>query len=187
MSRLIARILLTVLIFPAATLFYFVSFILIERWVLRDDEAAIVWATVLTCMFMAGYWLMLWFRSVAWTRARVGRTLWSVGGAVFAGGVIGVLLSHSIEYTNVIGTCLGALCAVVIWIIATIFVWRETEAERAARLARAGADVLVCPACGYNLTGLRESRCPECGASFTLNELLAAQPSRAPAEIETAS
>jgi rubrerythrin len=33
-----------------------------------------------------------------------------------------------------------------------------------------------CPSCGYNLTGLNEARCPECGAKFTLDELFAAQP-----------
>ena len=187
MSRLIARILLSVLIFPAATLFYFISFLLLNQTVLSDDDVAIVCATVLTCLFMAGYWLALWRRSVVWTSQRVSRTLWAVGASVFAGGVVGVAIRLAMTYEEVIGTCLGSLSAAVLWIIATILVWRETETERAARLARAGADVLVCPACGYNLTGLRESRCPECGASFTLNELLAAQPSRVPAEIETAT
>jgi hypothetical protein len=185
MSRLIARILLTILIFPAATLFYFISFLLIERRFFSDDDTAIVLATVLTCLFMAGYWLALWRRTVNWTRQRVRRTMWAVGIAVFAGGAIGGMIRLALDYEQVIGTCLGSLSAAVMWIILTIFVWRETESERAARLSRANADVLICPTCGYNLTGLRESRCPECGASFTLNELLAAQPSRVPAEIET--
>ena len=29
-----------------------------------------------------------------------------------------------------------------------------------------------CPACGYNLRGLTESRCPECGYRFAWPELL---------------
>jgi predicted Zn-ribbon and HTH transcriptional regulator len=32
---------------------------------------------------------------------------------------------------------------------------------------------MACPNCGYNLTGLREARCPECGSQFTLDELFA--------------
>ncbi|MDB5303490.1 MAG: hypothetical protein JWM97_1039, partial [Phycisphaerales bacterium] len=37
---------------------------------------------------------------------------------------------------------------------------------------------VVCPTCGYNLTGLTATRCPECGSQFTLDELMAAQPGR---------
>ena len=81
---------------------------------------------------------------------------------------------------------LGGLAATVLWIIGTICIWRETAAERGARIARAGVGTLVCPNCGYNMTGLSEARCPECGNRFTIDELLASQPERAAsaAEIE---
>jgi hypothetical protein len=44
--------------------------------------------------------------------------------------------------------------------------------------------VLYCPTCGYNLTGLPDNRCPECGDAFSRLDLeeeyrLAAQPVRA--------
>ncbi len=29
----------------------------------------------------------------------------------------------------------------------------------------------ICPKCGYNLSGLRECRCPECGVNYTLDQL----------------
>jgi rubrerythrin len=60
----------------------------------------------------------------------------------------------------------------------TVLVWRETNAERAARLAAVGASEIVCPVCGYRMAGLREARCPECGAAFTIEQLVAAQPNR---------
>ena len=46
------------------------------------------------------------------------------------------------------------------------------------RIKAAGTDSICCPVCGYNMTGLHESRCPECGSQFTLDQLLAAQPDR---------
>ncbi|MCL4197791.1 MAG: hypothetical protein KJZ69_09900 [Phycisphaerales bacterium] len=39
---------------------------------------------------------------------------------------------------------------------------------------------LCCPKCGYDLTGLRESRCPECGAAFDLAALAQRQSIRRP-------
>jgi hypothetical protein len=72
----------------------------------------------------------------------------------------------------------------LLWVVATIFIWRETPAERAARVDRSGAGGVVCPTCGYNLTGLKGTRCPECGSEFTLDQLLADQPAKAQAELE---
>ena len=34
---------------------------------------------------------------------------------------------------------------------------------------------LHCPNCGYRMVGLKESRCPECGMEYTLDELLGKQ------------
>lgn len=39
---------------------------------------------------------------------------------------------------------------------------------------------LHCPACDYNLTGLRENRCPECGRPFDPAELQRSPPLRRP-------
>jgi hypothetical protein len=67
----------------------------------------------------------------------------------------------------------------IIWVLATVLIWRETRAERVERMGGLiGADAIVCPICGYNLSGLREARCPECGATYTLDSLIAAQPHR---------
>jgi len=34
---------------------------------------------------------------------------------------------------------------------------------------------VACPSCGYALNGLRELRCPECGTTFAIDELIEAQ------------
>lgn len=184
MSRLVSRILLTVLLFPPATLCLFLSFLFLERlWTSNDQEAAI-YATFATCIYMMGYWLLLWHGVVSWSTDRVYRTTMMTIAAMVCGLAMGMAIAKVLPYERGIGACGGALTAVVLWIILTILAWRETPAERAARMSRADADALVCPTCGYNLTGLREPRCPECGTQFTLNELYASQPTRAPADIE---
>jgi predicted amidophosphoribosyltransferase len=67
----------------------------------------------------------------------------------------------------------------IVWVLATVILWRETAAERLARMSRlVSHPTVLCPVCGYNLSGLREARCPECGGSFTLDELAASQPQR---------
>jgi CDP-diglyceride synthetase len=186
MSRLVARILLTVLMFPAAILFFLICFIVVERmWFSRDANAVLI-SLIPGSLFLIGYWLMLWRRAVSWTPQRIRATWWAASGAAIAGTCIGLGIQAMFPDEQWIGTFLGVLCGLVIWIIATVFIWRESEAERAARLSRANSDALVCPTCGYNLTGLRETRCPECGTQFTLNELYAAQPQRATAELEKA-
>ena len=47
-------------------------------------------------------------------------------------------------------------------------------------LATADAADLTCPLCEYNLRGLAEERCPECGFAFTWDELRAADRARHP-------
>jgi hypothetical protein len=76
----------------------------------------------------------------------------------------------------------GSVIAPLLWLVAATVIGRETAPERAQRLHPAIA--VVCPTCGYNLSGLSEARCPECGSRFTLDELLGAQPGRAVTEIE---
>lgn len=49
-----------------------------------------------------------------------------------------------------------------------------TDAGRQAAVAPATDEGLRCPQCGYNLTGLAEPRCPECGAAFDWAQVRAA-------------
>ena len=76
-----------------------------------------------------------------------------------------------------ITTFVGSVTAPLLWVFGTVLAWRESPAEHAARIASlGGAGALTCPTCGYNLTGLKGTRCPECGSEFTLDQLLASQP-----------
>ncbi|MDB5322715.1 MAG: hypothetical protein JWN40_4346 [Phycisphaerales bacterium] len=194
MSQLIARILLAIFVIPIASLIYMVAFIQSERWLYRwinyqtyatyrdiarmrfGFSGLIAWA------FLAIWWFLLWRKSVRWNGTRIGLTAGAVVLAAIAGIIVAAILNQS---ERGFGDFIGSATAPLLWIVATIFVWRETAAERAARVNNSGQDAIVCPTCGYNLTGLTEPRCPECGTQFTLDQLLASQPSRTRADLET--
>ncbi len=180
MSHLIARILLAILMWPLAAMVYLIAFVVLAgmfRWG-RPYEfwgaGALAWG------FVGGYWLLLWYRSVRWDGGRVGLTLASTVAAL----VISVLAAPALNAVERgFGHFAGSALFPLLWVVGTIFVWRESAAERRARLG--SHDALVCPQCGYNLTGLSEARCPECGTRYTLSDLYARQPSREATEIET--
>jgi hypothetical protein len=186
MSSLLARIMLAIFMLPLGALVY--MFVMFWIWEMRttlgyyDFERAFVFGGVAAWAFVAVYWYLLWRRSIVWnTRRRVGTSV-----AAACAGAIGVIVGLACYPINErVGCFMGSVAAPSLWLVGTVFVWRESAAERAARLK--GSDALVCPTCGYNLTGLSEPRCPECGSRFTLDELLRAQPGRAGAEIERAA
>jgi hypothetical protein len=179
MSHLIARLLLSMLVFPLGGLVYTIAVVIVfSRRGYGNDEPWIV-AGIVCWAFVAAYWILLWRSAVRW-EGRVGTTLAAAIVCAVIGAVVGALC-NTIE--RGFGAFAGTTSTILLWLVATCFIWRETPAERAQRLGVSGRDSVVCPTCGYNLTGLKEPRCPECGTQFTLDELLASQPSRAAAEL----
>jgi uncharacterized paraquat-inducible protein A len=184
MSRLVARILFCMFMFPVGVVVYCSTIITMERtdwgfwsyW--RSGEFEI--AGVVVFAFVAAYWTLLWRKSVRWTPKRI---LVPIAAALVGIGV--ETLAEFIEsYDREAHLILLAILVPALWLIATVYYWRETPAERASRFTASGRSNVACPTCGYNLTGLSEARCPECGAKFTLDELLASQPAQVAGEIE---
>ncbi len=173
MTSLLARILLSIMLLPLAVVVYLAVLLPLTR---GSDETAFIAATIVTAAFVAFYWLMLWRRSILWTQSRISLT---VGGSVgcLVVGVVAGLVAMGMAGINdeTFGIFVGGLVTMVLWLPVTILAWRERPAERAERIRQSASDVLFCPRCGYNMTGLQLARCPECGAQFTLNELFAAQ------------
>ena len=94
----------------------------------------------------------------------------------------GGLYVRSVSRVDEVAIILGGMIWALTWIAATALIWREIKAERLARLRQIGA--IACPTCGYNLTGLREAKCPECGSQFTLDQLYASLGGR-PADLSS--
>jgi hypothetical protein len=182
MSRLIARILLSIFIFPLASLIYLIAFLTyVENVRYRPyrDEIAFIFAGLLTWGFIALYWWLLWRSSVRWTNERSALTVGAVLVASIAGAIAGAATTG---IDNEFGCFIGSVTAPLLWLVATVFLWRESTSERGARLNQ-NKNTLVCPTCGYNLTGLQTPRCPECGTQFTLDQLIAQQPWNTGAEL----
>jgi DNA-directed RNA polymerase subunit RPC12/RpoP len=190
MSRLVARILLSIFMFPVGGLFYIFVMMIGEEglrgpYSYGREIATFLVSGILTWLVIALYWWLLWKSSIQWHSKRIANTLWATGAAilmgVFAGVICALIMSRSDGAD--FGTFMGGLITIVAWLIMTVFIWRETAKERTERVKKSNKSAITCPTCGYNLTGLSESRCPECGSKFTLDELMASQ-SSAEAEIE---
>ncbi len=176
MTNLLARILLSVLMIPLAVMCWVISFVVLERLVFHREERAICAATLVTAGLVAAYWFLLWRRSVVWSPARVTQTIAGSVGCSLAGVLAAVLMMALANIRDeTFGVLFGGIFTIVVWLPVTVLLWKETAAERAERIRRSAGDVVFCPRCGYNMTGLYEPRCPECGTRFTLNQLYAAQ------------
>jgi hypothetical protein len=183
-SRLIANLLLSVLLIPLAGVVYLIAFFFSDhrRNGRVDEETSMIIGGLSAWTFIAFYWICLWRKNITWSNRRLTLTCFSFFAAAMLAIVLGAFTASVQEE---VGYFIGTMAAPLIWLVGTILIWRETETERAVRLAAAtGKEKVVCPTCGYNMSGLKSTQCPECGSEFTLDALIAAQPSLAQAEVE---
>jgi len=128
-----------------------------------------VWvcANVMAATVLAAGWVWAWRRGVNWAAANRRETAMLCLGLVVISGISG-LIEADIEWIDSLRINLPLLCAGAFMGL-TAWRWPAKGA--------AGAESEVapfCPACGYNMTGLQQARCPECGEAYTLDELFAA-------------
>ncbi len=120
-------------------------------------------------------WFFAWRRRVQWTRPKFG---WTLGLALTAIAVPWLMLlfrwtfpseqsEQSIYYTLVQTL---PFFAAALWFIGTAWLWRRTDEITIGR--DAVGDGVVCPHCKYNLSGLKEIKCPECGWTSTVDQLV---------------
>ncbi len=165
---------LAIFMLPCAAVLYVIAFVMIDASHLLSYpfRRYAMWlvAGMASWIFIAVYWTLLWRASVTWTPTRLHRTsVASVGSIIIgiaAGAVMGLV-------DDDFGVWVGSVVAPLVWLILTTLLWRESADERAVRAS--GKSALTCPTCGYNLTGLQSTRCPECGTQFSLDELISRQ------------
>jgi uncharacterized paraquat-inducible protein A len=188
MSRLVAKILLALFMLPLAVILYWTTVMVVglnlrSSFVGRSEEIVLFdCAGFVTWVFVAIYWFLLWRKSLRWSRSRQYKTFGLTAGLLVFVVLIEISMSGYFNSLLSVASFFGSVLAPLLWLIGTVILWQETPAERRERLTSPNS--VSCPVCGYNLTGLTESRCPECGTKFTLDELLASQSAQAIRELD---
>ncbi len=177
MTKLVARLILAMLILPiSGAVFLFMAMALIQGGPPPPQTIVTMW--VAEYVVIATYWILLWRGVVRWTRQRVIGTLLVTLGALLCGAIGAVFVYEFVEAEISLALLIGGGVVPIVWVLGTVLVWKESADERLQRLKTYGTDTVCCATCGYNMTGLRDARCPECGSQFTLDELLTAQHER---------
>ena len=178
MTRTVARLILAMLLLPctgAVFLLLFLALIPTSGGPPAVGRLVLLWCVLY--IFVGGYWIMLWRDMVQWNFQRVRLT--AVATVVSLAGGLAVALgcmAINRQLPAPIAVLIGGGTVPITWVLATVLIWRETSTERLTRLTAHGMPAISCPLCGYSLAGLTEARCPECGARFTLDQIILARP-----------
>jgi predicted MFS family arabinose efflux permease len=171
MTRTVARLVISIVVILAAPTLYFILLVLIDNTGRGRFVDAVLWTSMICVPVSAALWIVVWKSAVKWTATRMAVTASAFVACIACGAVIGGAIG-AITNEQELSYVAAAMMWALLWYGSTPLIWCERKAERAARLGNLGIE-LACPNCGYNLTGLREARCPECGSTFTLDELFA--------------
>jgi hypothetical protein len=178
MTRLIARLVLAMLLLPitgAVVLFNLLLLVAGSGGPPPASRVLLLWA--ITYTVVGTYWILLWRGVVRWTRRRM---FWTFGAGMAAlsagaGAAAIILIASRGQIPPGPAFLLGGGIVPIVWVLATVLIWRESAHERYQRLSHLSSGAVCCPICGYNMTGLTAAECPECGAKFTLDQLFTTQ------------
>lgn len=173
MNDILFRVLMSVVMVPLAITLYLLLFGFFANQI--REEYALIWSSLFTGTLVFFYWLGVWRETVRWTSRRRLLTIIAVPAAIGLPLGAMTLLDMALPSRPELHILAAGLTAIPLWLILTLLIWKETPAERAERVQASAGKALFCPKCNYNMTGLYEARCPECGERFTLDQLMAAQ------------
>ncbi len=178
MPRSTVNFMLSIAAAIAGVPLYFLAGTLFDRGVISigsDFPWSYLFGVIATLIIVSA-WAIIWRKSIPWTGRRAALSAFAFVGSWLAMTGVGYLLKQIIrgEEMDMFLPLLGVACA----LSGVLLAWRETAPERRARLS---ARAVPCPACGYNLAGIKESHCPECGTEFTLAQIAGV---RAPVEFD---
>ncbi len=174
MTRVVVRILTSLLCVPAiVVLCALLGATLSElRWI--NENTAVTAAFSLAPLMGIGAWLIVWNRMIRWTPRRRLTTAVIVAAVaaldlIAVVGVSVVFRFRSGDWSFA-ASMLNLLIGTSGW-IACLWVWSENPRERFKRMSQFEGVARTCPACRYDMSGLTNLRCPECGGVYTLGQI----------------
>ena len=140
----------------------------------RPEDGLIAFLTAMAAGgFLAASW-WLWNRGPR-RRTVVAPVVITIG-IVAATITLGVLAEETLPGDGelvILGIVfLAAAAIILVWLNA---LRHRSPRRRPLRDQQDGLPDVRCPTCDYRMVGLTESRCPECGTTYTLDELIARQ------------
>ncbi len=167
LPKSVVRIVASIGLLPAMFGIFFVTGFALNDLFGFSDSSAFVGAYVLVAMLTLVIWVRIWWEAVAWSQRVLWMTvLWAMMLMVLPS--LGILfISSATSIIEAIMFCLPVI-GWGLWMAGTVRYWPM-------KVAAGGHHVMPrCMRCDYLLTGLRGTRCPECGDEPTLDELWAA-------------
>ena len=174
MTRTVARLILAMLLLPCTGAVFLLLFLALIPMSGAPDVGRLLMMWGLLYVFVGAYWVMLWRDMVPWNPRRVALTAFATVLSLAGGVAVALIVNRQVP--SPIAVLVGGGTVPITWVLSTVLLWRETAAERLGRLTAHGMPAIACPLCGYNLAGLSEARCPECGGRFTLEQIVLARP-----------
>ncbi len=170
MSRNTVRIMSSLGLIVGATTAYPILFLGIENHLIPSNGIALLVTSTISAPVFTVVWIRIWARAVMWDRRTMGRT--GIAVAASLGTALAVATSHMLAIGTAWGDEEGVILATAAyggaWIAASAWAWADQVRTGV------GGPRIICPKCNYDMRGLDQPRCPECGSRYTLDELLAA-------------
>ncbi|HPO93058.1 MAG TPA: hypothetical protein PL072_06255 [Phycisphaerales bacterium] len=183
MPRLVARLIISVCMLPILAACFGFSVMLAEefvsRWVPWSERDTYTVGAILAVLVGWGlvglglFWLT-WRKVVCWNQARKERTLRGIVYGYLLTGASAAMSLLVLPFPEVGGpvSCVLVALAPALILIFWMFAWTESPRERAKRLGVENLRRVLCPNCKYDLSGLTNLSCPECGHHYTLGTLI---------------
>jgi hypothetical protein len=171
MPRALPHLVLALACLIAVPVVYVISFKWIEEIAFPPDRTALLISDVVTGALFLGAWILIWRNRLVWTTGLFLKTVLCVLAGLVAGGLAYFAIVAQTSSLDEVGIIVAGLAWFAVVVGGTGLIW-FTEPASARRFESADdSRPVTCPKCGYNMTGLKQARCPECGTQYTLDEL----------------